>query len=47
MSDSVQAVILSEDRQLECFIRRFLYARNWNRRQIRVETMEKGIGSGE
>lgn len=46
MSDAVQAVILCEDTQTECFIRRFLLKRNWSRRQIRTETLPAGRGSG-
>jgi hypothetical protein len=44
--DAVLAVILCEDTQLECFIRRFLVKRNWDRRQIRTETLPAGKGSG-
>jgi len=46
-SGSVQTVILCEDTQTECFIRRFLIKQGWNRRQIRAETLAKGQGSGE
>lgn len=45
--DAVGVVILSEDIQLECFIRRFLLKRNWNTHQIRTETLPQGRGSGE
>jgi hypothetical protein len=44
--DAVLAVILCEDTQLECFVRRFLLKRNWDRRQIRTETLPAGKGSG-
>ena len=44
--DSVLAVVLCEDTQTECFIRRFLVKRDWNRRQIRTETLPAGKGSG-
>jgi hypothetical protein len=46
MSDSALAIILCEDTQTECFIRRFLLKRNWNRHQIRAETLPAGKGSG-
>lgn len=36
--DAVLAVVLCEDTQTECFIRRFLLKRDWDRRQIRTET---------
>jgi hypothetical protein len=39
-------VILCEDTQTECFIRRFLVKQNWNRRQIHAETLPAGKGSG-
>lgn len=45
--DAVGVVILSEDTQSECFMRRFLHRRGWDRRQIRVETLPRGQGSGE
>ena len=45
--DAVGVVILSEDIQSECFIRRFLNRRGWDRRQIRAETLPRGQGSGE
>jgi hypothetical protein len=45
--DAVGVVILSEDTQLECFIRRFLLKRNFDSRQIRTETLPQGRGSGE
>jgi len=45
--DAVGVVILSEDTQSECFIRRFLNRRGWDRRQIRAETLPRGQGSGE
>ena len=45
--DAVGVVILSEDTQSECFIRRFLHKRGWDRRQIRTETLPRGKGSGE
>jgi len=44
--DAVLAVLLCEDTQTECFIRRFLVKRNWDRRQIRAETLPAGKGSG-
>ena len=44
--DAVLAVVLSEDTQTECFIRRFLVKQGWNRRQIRTETLPAGKGSG-
>ena len=45
--DAVGVVILAEDIQTECFIRRFLVEQGWDRRQIRPETLPKGQGSGE
>jgi len=44
---SVQTVILCEDTQTACFIRRFLIKQGWNGRQIRIEKQPKGHGSGE
>jgi hypothetical protein len=44
--DAVLAVVLCEDTQTECFIRRFLVKRDWDRRQIRTETLPAGKGSG-
>lgn len=44
---AVGVVILSEDTQSECFIRRFLHRHGWDRRQIRAETLPRGQGSGE
>jgi hypothetical protein len=44
--DGVQVVVLCEDTQTECFIRRFLVKQNWNRRKIRFETLPAGRGSG-
>ena len=44
---AVQAVILCEDRQLECFVRRFLLLRGWDRHLIRVVPVPRGRGSGE
>ena len=45
--EAVLAVMLCEDTQTECFIRRFLMKRlNWDRRQIRAETLPAGKGSG-
>jgi hypothetical protein len=44
--EAVLAIILCEDTQLECFIRRFLVKRNWDRRRIRTETLLAGKGSG-
>jgi hypothetical protein len=44
--DAVLAVVLSEDTQTECFIRRFLIKQGWHRRQIRTETLPAGKGSG-
>jgi hypothetical protein len=35
--DAVGVVILSEDTQTECFIRRFLRKRSYDSRQIRTE----------
>ena len=45
--DAVGVVILSEDTQTECFIRRFPRKRSYDSRQIRTETLPKGGGSGE
>ena len=45
--DAVGVVILAEDIQTECFIRRFLVRQGWDRRQIRTETSPRGQGSGE
>jgi hypothetical protein len=44
--DAVLAVVLCEDKQTECFIRRFLVKQDWDRRQIRTETLPAGKGSG-
>lgn len=44
--DAALAVVLCEDTQTECFIRRLLLERNWNRRQIRTVTLPAGKGSG-
>jgi hypothetical protein len=44
--DAVHTVVLCEDTQTECFIRRFLVKQNWDRRQIRTETLPAGKGSG-
>ncbi len=43
---AVLAVVLCEDTQTECFIRRFLVKQDWDRRQIRTETLPAGKGSG-
>lgn len=44
---AVQAVIICEDVQLQCFIRRFLVKRGWDRHKIRTESLPAGRGSGE
>lgn len=43
---AVLAVVLCEDTQTECFIRRFLIKQAWDRHQIRTETQPTGTGSG-
>lgn len=49
MSQPSQVIVLCEDAQTECFIRKFLCQRlRWcNRRNIRSEVLPKGVGSGE
>ena len=47
MNRSVQIVVLSEDRQHECFARRFLMLRGYRRHQFRFITSPRGRGSGE
>lgn len=44
---AVQAVILAEDVQLQCFVRRFLIHRGWDKRHILGKTAPSGAGSGE
>jgi hypothetical protein len=44
--NGVQVVVLCEDTQTECFIRRFLVKQNWDRRKLRFETLPAGRGSG-
>jgi hypothetical protein len=46
MSDPVHTIILCEDLQLRCFIRRFLLKRGWNARQIREVALPDGGGAG-
>jgi hypothetical protein len=46
MSDPVHTVILCEDLQLRCFIRRFLLKRGCHARQIREVTLPTGGGAG-
>ena len=43
----VQTVILCEDRQQECFVRRFLLERGVNRRSIRVQQSPRSKGSAD
>lgn len=45
MSDPVHTIILCEDLQLRCFIRRFLLKRGWHTRQIR-EVALPAAGAG-
>ena len=47
VSRQVNLVVLCEDSQHETFLRRFLKARNWDRRRIRIERGPGGMGSGE
>jgi hypothetical protein len=44
--EGVHAVVLCEDTQTECFIRRFLLRQGWNRHKIRWKTLPAGEGSG-
>jgi hypothetical protein len=46
MSDPVLTIILSEDLQLRCFIRRFLLKRGWHARHIREISLPVGGGAG-
>lgn len=46
MSDPVHTIILSEDLQLRCLIRRFLLKRGWQARQIREVALPAGGGAG-
>jgi len=46
MSDPVHTIILCEDLQLRCFIRRFLLKRGWHARQIREVALPAGGGAG-
>lgn len=46
MSDPVHTIIICEDLQLRCFIRRFLLKRGWHARQIREVALPVGGGAG-
>lgn len=46
MSDPVHTIILCEDLQLRCFIRRFLLKRGWHPRQIREVALPTAGGAG-
>ena len=46
MSDPVHTIILCEDLQLRCFIRRFLLKRGWHPRQIREVPLPAAGGAG-
>lgn len=46
MSAPVHTVILCEDLQLECFVRRFLIKRGWERRQIFSVPLPANGGAG-
>jgi hypothetical protein len=43
----VNLVIYCEDKQQECFARRFLYGMGWTKRDIRIPPYPNGKGSGE
>jgi hypothetical protein len=44
--DAVNTVVLSEDTQTECFIRRFLVKQGWDTRKIYPVPVPNGRGSG-
>lgn len=46
VSDPVHTIILCEDLQLRCFIRRFLLKRGWHTRLIREVSLPTGGGAG-
>ncbi|MDE0695494.1 MAG: hypothetical protein OXH76_06630 [Boseongicola sp.] len=47
MSRKVKLVLLCEDSQHDTFLRRFLKALSWDTREMRVERVRVGMGSGE
>lgn len=46
-SGSAQTVILCEDVQTQCFVRRLLIRQGWNRRQIRTQPVPNGQRDGK
>jgi len=44
---SVQTILLCEDQQQECFIRRFLLERRWSRHSIHVEKSPRARGAAD